>query len=179
MNHRYFEEWLLAEEDLDASQKSQLEQHVQTCERCRELRRSWQEVRLELKVSEPAIPEAGFTERWQRRLAQVQHKSQQRRAFWAFLLSSAGAVVFAIPLFLLFLPIGSSPILSFWLALYRFTAVVEFMDGVVTLCLTVLRAIGDLFPPTMGIAIGIALIGIWMIWVAAMYRINSVRRTNN
>ncbi len=178
MNHRFFEEWLLSEKELDPAQKQRLDEHLQTCEKCQTLARAWQEVHMEIELSEWVMPQPGFAQRWQGKLAEDRQKKHQRHAFWAFTLSSAVAALFAVPLFFVAFPLSDSPIFSLWVALYKLTAAVEFIDGVTTFVLTFLRAISTALPHSMGIAMGVSAFGLIVIWVFAMYRIRSVRRTS-
>jgi hypothetical protein len=81
MDHRPFEGWLLDNEPLAADEKRQLDAHLQVCCSCSALA----EVAVALKSVKMAAPAAGFTERFQVRLAS-QKKALHRKNFWGFLL---------------------------------------------------------------------------------------------
>ncbi|MGA2489038.1 MAG: hypothetical protein ABSF99_02460 [Anaerolineales bacterium] len=81
MDHRPFEGWLLNNQAMAADEKRQLEAHLQVCSSCAALA----EVNLALKSVKMAEPAAGFTDRFQVRLA-AQKKALRRRNFWGFLL---------------------------------------------------------------------------------------------
>ena len=81
MDHRPFEGWLLDHKKLAAGEKRQLEAHLQVCSSCSALA----EVNLALKSVTLAAPSAGFTDRFQVRLA-AQKKALRRRNFWGFIL---------------------------------------------------------------------------------------------
>ena len=81
MDHRPFEGWLLNNQTLAADEKRQLDAHLQGCSSCTALA----EVTLALKSVKMAAPAAGFTDRFQVRLA-VRRQALRRRNFWGFLL---------------------------------------------------------------------------------------------
>jgi hypothetical protein len=81
MDHRPFEGWLLNNQTLHADEKRQLNAHLQVCTSCNALA----EVNLALKSVKTSAPAAGFTDRFQIRLA-VQKKALRRRNFWGFTL---------------------------------------------------------------------------------------------
>jgi hypothetical protein len=79
MDHRPFEDWLLENQPLTPDQKHQLNTHLRTCSSCTAL----VEVNLALKSVRVAAPQAGFTSRFQVRLAARKH-ALRRRNFWGF-----------------------------------------------------------------------------------------------
>jgi hypothetical protein len=79
MDHRPFEDWLLENQPLTPDQKHQLNTHLRACSSCTAL----VEVNLALKSVRVAAPQAGFTSRFQVRLAARKH-ALQRRNFWGF-----------------------------------------------------------------------------------------------
>jgi hypothetical protein len=81
MDHRPFEDWLLNKQTLDASEKRQLDAHLRVCTSCAALA----EINLALKSVTMAAPAAGFTDRFQVRLA-AHKQALRRRNFWGFLL---------------------------------------------------------------------------------------------
>jgi hypothetical protein len=81
MDHRPFEDWLLNNQTLDASEKRQLDAHLRVCTSCAALA----EINLALKSVTMAAPAAGFTDRFQVRLA-AHKQALRRRNFWGFLL---------------------------------------------------------------------------------------------
>ena len=80
MDHRPFEDWLLNNQTLSVPEKRQLDTHLQGCSSCSALA----EVNLALKSFTMAAPAAGFTDRFQVRLA-AQKNALRRRNFWGFL----------------------------------------------------------------------------------------------
>lgn len=77
MNHRPFEDWLLEGQQLTPAQKQELKNHLKTCTSCTALT----EVDLALNSTWKLAPRAGFTERFQTRLA-FERKKQHTRQMW-------------------------------------------------------------------------------------------------
>jgi hypothetical protein len=91
MDHQPFEDWLLDNQHLTFDQKRQLNSHLQTCTSCTALA----DVNLALKSVKLAEPAAGFTGRFNARLA-ARKMVQRRRNFWGFSILSLSVVgVFA------------------------------------------------------------------------------------
>ena len=76
-NHLLIEEWLLSAANLTPQEHAQLQEHLNSCEFCRQLSAAWQEVEVQLKAAPTRSPEPGFTLRWQSRLAQEQQRRQR------------------------------------------------------------------------------------------------------
>jgi hypothetical protein len=79
MDHRPFEDWLLDNQPLTTDQKRQLNTHLRACSSCSAL----VEVNLALKSVKLAEPAAGFTDRFQIRLA-AKKQALRWRNFWGF-----------------------------------------------------------------------------------------------
>lgn len=124
MDHRPFENWLLDNiQHLTADQERQLNTHLRTCSSCTAL----VEVNLALKSVRMAAPVAGFTDRFQLRLA-AKKQALRRRNILGFSLLTAGVTgvvgwgslpvlgdLFQSPVNLLASWI--SPLVSFWASL--------------------------------------------------------------
>jgi hypothetical protein len=87
MNHQPFEDWILAPEPLSRAQKNQLGTHLRSCTACSALA----EVNMALHATRLAVPPAGFTGRFQERLA-LQKKTARRRQAWGFVLLAASVL---------------------------------------------------------------------------------------
>jgi hypothetical protein len=98
MNHRPFEDWLLAEEPLTAEQKADLQGHLKTCSSCMALA----EVNIALRSKKLSAPAPGFRTRFQSRLA-VRRSAQQRRNFGGIVILVVGALGMLVWLFYPFL----------------------------------------------------------------------------
>jgi hypothetical protein len=89
MNHQPFESWLLSEEVLEQDQELALREHLRNCEHCAELEASWGAVHKMFEASPRVRPAAGFTDRWESRLAMEKKKRHNRQSGF-FLAITAG-----------------------------------------------------------------------------------------
>ncbi len=87
MNHQPFENWLLNDKPMNSKQKLELDAHLRTCSYCAALVETGRALRSVKKVS----PAAGFTTRFQARLAQ-QRVAERRRRLWGTLLFTLGGL---------------------------------------------------------------------------------------
>lgn len=88
MNHQPFEEWLLNETLIDPGQKLELDAHLRVCSHCSALVETGKALRTVKMVS----PAAGFSARFQARLA-AQKAADLRRRRWGTLLFTFGGLV--------------------------------------------------------------------------------------
>jgi hypothetical protein len=94
MDHKPYESWLVADEALLPDQESSLQAHLKTCEDCRNLQASLQEVEALFEQRVFFQPQPGFTERWQMRLSEElidEREKQQLRSTWMFLFATTGS----------------------------------------------------------------------------------------
>ena len=88
MNHQPFEEWLLTEKLISPRQKLDLDAHLRNCSYCSALAETGKALRTVKKVS----PAAGFSTRFQARLA-MQKAADLRRKRWGTVLFTFGGLV--------------------------------------------------------------------------------------
>ncbi len=123
MNHRLYEEWLLAGEDpeteLTQQQAAALQEHLQSCEACRALAGAWREVKACLQEEPVLAPKAGFTNRWEMRLEAERERSQQRQIIIALVFALGGVLALGSTLVVLVWPWLRSPSVVLWVGLYR------------------------------------------------------------
>ena len=87
MNHRPFEDWLLNDMPISPEQKRELDSHMRTCAYCAALLETGKAL-SSVKIVSPA---AGFTSRFQVRLA-ARKVTDRRRRFWGTILFVAGGL---------------------------------------------------------------------------------------
>ncbi len=75
MNHQPFEDWLLNDKLIDPKQKLELDAHLRMCADCSALAETGVALRSVKKIS----PAAGFTTRFQARLALQKAADRRRR----------------------------------------------------------------------------------------------------
>ena len=81
MNHQPFRDWLLSEEKLSADQIREMQEHVRSCESCRQIEGAWNQVESAFRAIPQAQPAPGFTNRWQANLAEYLAHKQKRRGW--------------------------------------------------------------------------------------------------
>ena len=172
MNHQPFEEWLLNEKVIGPRQKLDLDAHLRICSYCSALAETGKALRTLKKVS----PAAGFSARFQKRLA-MQKAAEQRRKRWGSLLFTFGGLVMLMwllgPYLLSFF---SAP--ATWIA-----AVIEWGVFLITTVQAVaqagsvlLRMIPDFLSPFVFMVLISAFAGIGLLWSVSIWRFVRVPR---
>ncbi len=87
--HQPFSDWLFTDEPLTVDQSRQLQEHLRSCEMCRQRHQAWNGVQYLLRSSGQVAPTPGFAFRWQVRLV-AQRLERQRRIAWVFFVVMAG-----------------------------------------------------------------------------------------
>ncbi len=87
MNHQPFEDWLLTEKLISPRQKLELDAHLRICSYCSSLAETGRALRT-VKIVSPA---AGFSARFQQRLA-LQRAAERRRRRWGAILFTFGGL---------------------------------------------------------------------------------------
>ncbi len=91
MNHRPFEDWLLNDTPMTPEQKRDLDEHLRSCSYCAALADTGVVLRSVKMVSPPA----GFTMRFQARLAE-RKIAERRRWLWGSILFTVGGLALLI-----------------------------------------------------------------------------------
>src|SRR5215210_7910291 len=86
MNHQPFEEWLLTEKLISPKEKLDLDAHLRICSYCSALAETGKALHSVKKVS----PAAGFSTRFQARLAAQKAAEQRRRRYGTILFTVGG-----------------------------------------------------------------------------------------
>lgn len=87
MNHQPFEDWLLNDKLIDPKQKLDLDAHLRVCSYCSAVAETGRALRSVKMVS----PSAGFTVRFQTRLA-AEKLADRRRRLWGAILFTLGGL---------------------------------------------------------------------------------------
>ena len=96
MGHQPYESWLISEEPLLPEDELKLNEHMASCDACRQLSYSWFEVLDLFQEPQFVSPSPGFTRRWQSLLVDFQlseTERKQKRISWMFFAAMAGAAV--------------------------------------------------------------------------------------
>jgi hypothetical protein len=172
MNHQPFEEWLLNEKLINPKQKLELDAHLRICSYCSALVETGKALHTVKKVS----PAAGFSTRFQARLA-VQKAAERKRKRWGAVLFTFGGLVMLIWL------VG--PYLASFLAAPA-TWIAALIEWVVFLITTVqaltqagsvlLRMLPGFFSPFVFMVLVSAFAGIGLLWSVSIWRFVRVPR---
>jgi hypothetical protein len=129
MNHQLFENWLLSEETLSPEQTSALRDHLRTCNSCSSLQSSWNGVSQLFRETSQVGPAAGFSARWQARLAEQRRISQRRQvlAVLAILGSGASVLLFILGFHAVDLLRSPGQLLMIWI--YRLMVYITYADA--------------------------------------------------
>jgi len=98
MSHKTFEAWIFEEDEQNQRDEKALRQHLQTCDQCYALKKTWPKVETFLITAPPVVPAPGFVNRWQERL-ESQRKRRERRQTVTLLAISSGGAGIALALF--------------------------------------------------------------------------------
>ena len=166
MNHQPFESWLLDDKYLSAAEKRELASHLRDCRTCTALA----ETGLALRSAKVTSPAAGFTLRFQQRLA-AQKIAERRRRLWGLIVlvvSGLGLLSwFAAPFVYAFI---AAPVE--WLTaavgyfLFMFTSMQAFSEIIRVLS----RMVPNFIPPYAWMVLISSLAGLGLIWIVSIWR---------
>ena len=172
MNHQPFEEWLLNEKLISPKQKLDLDAHLMTCSYCSALAETGKSLRTVKMVS----PTAGFSARFQARLA-MQKAADSRRKRW-------GAVLFTFGGLVMLMWLVGPYLASFFAA--PATWIAALIEWAVFLLTTVqaitqagsvlLRMLPGFFSPFAFMVLVSAFAGIGLLWSVSIWRFVRVPR---
>jgi hypothetical protein len=170
MNHLPFETWLLNEQPLTPEQHRDLQSHLRTCEHCTALA----EVNLTLRSAKMAAPAAGFTARFQQRLAAQRALERRNRLAGTLVLVFGGmglTLWLTFPYLVSFL---GSP--AEWIA-----ATINFMISLYSLMQTIgdvgsvlLRVLPGFVPPFAWLVVISAIGGFGLLWSVSLWRMTQL-----
>jgi hypothetical protein len=172
MKHQPFEDWLLNDKLIDPKQKLELDAHLRVCSDCSALAETGKALRSVKMVS----PAAGFSTRFQARLA-ARKVADRRRRLW-------GAVLFTFGGLVMLLWIASPYLASFFAS--PATWIASLIEWGVFL-ITTLQAIGQagsvlldvipgFLPPFVWMVVLSTLAGIGLLWSVSIWRFVRVPR---
>lgn len=113
--HLPFDEWLLSEHSISDYQQQALNEHLQSCEDCRQLKNAWGGVQSMFHAAPQVAPVPGFTSRWMQRQASENLQRQRKQAWIVLSIVSVNALVLFILIALQISSLANSP--TNWLLL--------------------------------------------------------------
>ncbi len=167
MKHQPFEDWLLNDKPLNSKQKLELDAHLRDCVYCAALTETGRALRSVKKVS----PAAGFTVRFQARLA-AQRAVERRRRFW-------GSILFTLVGLLMLAWIVAPYVVSFLAdPATRLTSLIGWGVFLITTFQALLRAssvllgmVPNFVPPFGWMVLISAFAGIGLLWCVSIWRV--------
>jgi hypothetical protein len=175
-NHQPYEDWVLDPAGLDLQQTRQLQEHLHTCPDCQRLSAALGEVEASLRAQPVLSPASGFTSRWQARLIADRRRSQRRQTFLAMGFSIGGAMMLFAVLLIALLPLFSNPYPALWAAYSQATHGFALLTGIGDALAKLARIIFDIIPPTLWVAVMVAMGSLSAVWIIALQRTHLSRR---
>jgi len=170
MNHQPFESWLLGDQLLPPEQKRELDSHLRTCPYCAALA----ETGLALRATRMASPAAGFTARFQARLA-AQRLAERRKRLWGVIVFTlTGVSVLAWMAAPLIAPVLASPAGWITLSLSYILFIISSVQAVTEVGSVLLRVVPGFVPPFVWMVLASALAGISLLWTVSIWRFTRV-----
>jgi hypothetical protein len=166
MNHQPFEEWLLNDKNLTPAETRELDLHLRTCVYCTSLSATG----LALRSAPVTSPAAGFTMRFQQRLA-AQKIAERRRKLWGMiilLVSGIGLIGwFTAPYLLAF---ASEPVEWVATAIGYFLFIVTALQAFTEVMTVLLRMAPGFIPPYVWMVLISTLAGLGLLWTISIWR---------
>ena len=172
MNHQPFEEWLLTEKLVSPKERLDLDDHLRICSYCSALAETGKALHSVKKVS----PAAGFSARFQARLA-AQRAAELRRKRWGAVLFTFGGLVMLMwitgPYLASFLAAPAT-----WIAVLIEWAVFVFttLQAVGQAGSVLLRMLPGFLSPFAFMVLVSAIAGIGLLWSVSIWRFVRVPR---
>ena len=172
MNHQPFEEWLLTEKLINPKERLELDAHLRICSYCSALAETGKALRTVKRVA----PAAGFSTRFQARLA-IQKAADRRRKRWGTVLFTFGGLVMLMwlvgPYLLSFLAAPATWIAAFiqWVVFLITTLQAVTQAGSV-----LLRMLPGFLSPFGFMVLVSAFAGIGLLWSVSIWRFVRVPR---
>jgi hypothetical protein len=165
MNHQPFEEWLLNDKNLNPAEKRELDLHLRTCLHCTALT----ETGLALRSAPVAAPAAGFSLRFQQRLA-ARKVAERRRRLWGMivlLVSGVGLLGWFIAPFLF--AITAAPVEWVTAGIGYFLFILTSLQALTEVFTVLLRMAADFIPPYAWMVFASALAGLGLLWTISIW----------
>ena len=175
MNHLPYKDWLLAEEPLPAEQSEDLQDHLRTCEPCRQIESAWTDVNALIQKTPAVDPLSGFAMRWQTRLVAHRLKKQRQLAWIIVGLCSGIAVTLAALFGTQLLEILQSPghLILVWIS--RVSGILSIYWGIQNMVSTIAAQVPSI--SWLVVIFGIGFVSfLSVLWLAAYRQLTFMRR---
>jgi hypothetical protein len=170
MNHQPFEIWLLEEQSLTPEQKRDLHAHLMTCKYCTALA----ETGVALHTKKMASPAAGFTARFEKRLAIQRVVERRRRILGVISLILGGLGLLVLLGGSTMLTVLNSPAAWITLGIGYLLFIVTSLQVLSEVSMVLFRVIPGLIPPFMWMVIVSSFAGLALLWTVSIWRFTRV-----
>jgi predicted anti-sigma-YlaC factor YlaD len=93
MPHTTIETWIFEKDPIPEEDKKILRQHLQKCDQCYALNKSWPKIEKFLITTPPVAPPPGFVKRWEERRERQRKQLEKQHTFFLAALVCGSAVV--------------------------------------------------------------------------------------
>jgi hypothetical protein len=166
MNHQPFEDWLLNDKNLTSAEKRELDSHLRTCTPCTALAATG----LALRSANVTAPAAGFSMRFQQRLAS-QKVTERRRKLWGLLVLILGGMGllgwFVAPFVYAFI---TAPVEWITAIIGYFLFAITSLQTLTEMLAVLFRVMPDFVPPYVWMVFASALAGFGLLWIISIWR---------
>jgi hypothetical protein len=181
MNHQPFRDWLLTgdepgEDALTPQQRTELQDHLKTCESCRSISDAWMAVENHLHGQSIIGPNPGFTSRWETRLETERKRIHRRQTRLALLFSVGGATAILAVLVALIWPWLRSPSMLLWTWVYHLFTLYSYAELGQDLLVNLLRTATIAIPITWLIVLVGLLSELSVLWIVSYRLLTNPRR---
>jgi hypothetical protein len=180
MSHQPYESWLISDDPMTPDQHASLLEHLQFCDSCQRLKDDWVQVERVLITKPIKKPIAGFTKRWQTRLANLQKEEQaylDRKSSIIFLSLTASLTVLTVTFMLIY------SLSAYESSAQILVGGISFLTGVYTffslsqqLLETFIQVFSALIPPVWWFVFAVAGGLLSLVWVEFLRRVMFSRR---
>ena len=166
MNHQPFEEWLLNDKNLTPVETRELDLHLRTCSHCTALSATG----LALRSAPVASPAAGFTLRFQQRLAAQKIAERRRRLWGMFVLALSGIGLVGWVAAPYVRGFAASPVQWITAAIGYFLFIVTSLQALTEMMTVFLHILQNFVPPYVWMVFASALAGLGLLWIVSIWR---------
>ena len=172
MNHRPFEDWLLNDTPITPDQKRDLDTHLRGCAHCAAL----VETGVVLKSVKKVSPPAGFTIRFQARLAERKLAERRRKLWGAILFTLGGLVLLTWLTFPYLVTFFSAP--ATWISAFVEWGIflITTLQALAQAGSVILNVIPGFLSPFAWMVLISAFAGISLLWSVSIWRFSRVPR---
>jgi len=181
MNHQPFRDWLFSgdepgEDGLDLQQRTELQEHLQSCESCRSILEAWPMVEKHIQEQTMVEPKPGFTSRWEARLEAERRRVHRRQTGLVMLFSVGGVLVLSISMILLTWPWLRSPSMLLWTWIYHLFTLYTYAELGREILINLLRNATIAVPITWLIVLAGLLSELGVLWIVSFRILTNPRR---